>query len=66
MTLKEFLATLNREEKVRFAADCKCTVGHLLNVSSGFRRCSAQLAILIEKRTYGVVKKEAVAPHVEW
>ena len=66
MTLKEFLSTLTKEEKNRFATECKCSVGHLYNVSSGIRRCSAELAIMIEKRTYGRVPREVSAPHVEW
>ena len=66
MNLHEFLSKLTHEEKRRFAADCKCSLGHLFNICSGFRRCSAELAIRIEKRTYGQVKKEELAPQIEW
>lgn len=66
MNLQKFLSGLSKEQKLRFARDCKCSVGHLFNVICDNRKCSAQLAIRIEKCTYGRVSKEEVAPHVEW
>lgn len=66
MKLGEFLSSLSRDEKKRFAEDCRCSLGHLFNIVSGQRRCGAGLAVRIEKRTYGKVRKEEAAPHVEW
>lgn len=66
MKLSEFLSSLSKEEKKRFADDCRCSLGHLFNIVSGQRRCGAGLAVRIERLTYGKVKKEEAAPHVEW
>lgn len=66
MKLSEFLNSLSKDEKKRFAEDCSCSLGHLYNIVSGQRRCGASLAVRIEKRTYGKVTKEEAAPHVEW
>jgi|GEM_PF-2803192 hypothetical protein len=66
MKLSEFLSSLSKDEKKRFAEDCSCSLGHLYNIVSGQRRCGASLAVRIEKRTYGKVTKEEAAPHVEW
>ena len=45
MKLSEFLSSLSKDEKKRFAEDCSCSLGHLYNIVSGQRRCGESLAV---------------------
>nr|DAG47861.1 MAG TPA: hypothetical protein [Bacteriophage sp.] len=66
MNLHEYWISMPQAERLKFVGDCKVSYGHMINVIYGFRRCSAELAIKIERYSRGIVKKESVAPHVEW
>ena len=66
MELSDYWHSLLLAEKERFAKDCGVSKGHMSNVVYGFRKASAELAIKIEKRSRGLVRREKVAPHVEW
>ena len=66
MDLKSYWRSMPKDERKQFAAECSCSYGHLINVVYGYRRCTAELALKIEKRSRGIVKKEEIAPHVEW
>ena len=63
MELSDYWHSLPLAEK---AKDCGVSKGHMSNVVYGFRKASAELAIKIEKRSRGLVRREKVAPHVEW
>lgn len=66
MKLHDFWFSMPKEQREKFATDCKCSTGHMINVIYGYRRCSAELALKIERQSRGMVKKEVIAPHVEW
>lgn len=64
--LKDYIAELSGDERTKFAAACESTVGHLKNVSYGYRPCAEKLAIAIERETKGGVRCEDLRPDVDW
>ena len=66
MTFQEYWKNLPRGGKQKLADACGYSRSHLSRVACGKLRCSAELALRIEKFTYGNVKRRDVAPHVEW
>lgn len=66
MDLKEFLKTLSPDEREKFAERCDTSVGHLRNVSHGFRPCGESLAIAIDRESDGKVPVEVSRPDVDW
>jgi DNA-binding transcriptional regulator YdaS (Cro superfamily) len=51
MELKSFLATLDKAQLEGFARRVEVSVGHLRNVSYGFRPCASDLAVAIERES---------------
>ena len=66
MDLHQFLAQMSREEREKFASRCDTTLGHLKNVSYGYRTCAESLAIAIERESKRKVRCEQLRPDVDW
>lgn len=66
MDLKLYLEGLSSEERETFAIACDSTVGHIKNVSYGYRTCAEKLAIAIERESGGKVRCEILRPDVDW
>jgi DNA-binding transcriptional regulator YdaS (Cro superfamily) len=66
MKLKPFLQTMTLVEREAFAKACKSGSSHLNNVSYGYRPCSPELAIRIERASGGKVTCEDVCPEFDW
>lgn len=56
--LGKHLISLSHAEKAIFAKGCSTSVGYLVQVSCGFRKASAELAIRIAKQS-----KYKITPH---
>lgn len=66
MTFEKYWASLPRGGRGQFAASIGYNREHLQRVACGKVKCSAELALKIEKATYGAVKRQEAAPHLEW
>jgi DNA-binding transcriptional regulator YdaS (Cro superfamily) len=66
MKLKPFLQTMTLVERKAFAESCGTGASHLNNVSYGYRPCSLELAIEIERKSGGKVTCEEVCPDLDW
>lgn len=66
MDLKTYLQGLDGEAREAFAGIVGSTVGHLKNISYGYKPCGEGLAIQIEKHTDGAVRCEELRPDVDW
>lgn len=66
MTFEQYWKNLPRGGRSQLAEACGYNREHLQRVAVGKLRCSAELALRIEKATYGAVKRQEVAPHVAW
>lgn len=62
MHLRNYIQSLNRDERSEFAARCGTTVGHLNNVSYGYKPCSEKLASLIERESGSAVRRQDMRP----
>lgn len=62
MVLKNYLKKYTREERSALASRCGTTLGHLTNVSYGYKSCSAELAAALERETRGAVKRRDMCP----
>ncbi|RYH29606.1 MAG: hypothetical protein EON54_22410 [Alcaligenaceae bacterium] len=60
MALKNYLSRLDPAARHAFALRCGASKGHLLNVASGYRTASPDLAVAIERESVGEVAAEAV------
>lgn len=66
MNLKDFLAERPPADRESFAKRCGTSLGHLRNISYGYRSCAESLAIAIERESYGMVRCEDLRPDVDW
>jgi DNA-binding transcriptional regulator YdaS (Cro superfamily) len=70
MDMHTFLKSLgNKQERGTFSIRCGTTLGHLQNVSYGFRPCSPQLAVAIEQESERAVTRKELLPdtwHLIW
>lgn len=66
MDLKEYLSGLTVADRESLADRCGTTIGHLRNVSYGYRPCGESLAIAIERESSGAVRCEDLRPDVDW
>lgn len=69
MALKEHLKAYSRARRSELAYRCGTTLGHITNVSYGYKRCSAELAAAIERETNGAVTRRDLRPddwHLIW
>ena len=65
MNLHTYLFSLPKEDRVKLADGCKTSVGHLNNVSYGYKAASPALSVLIEKMTNGAVTRKSMRPN-DW
>jgi DNA-binding transcriptional regulator YdaS (Cro superfamily) len=66
MQFKRFWLLMTPKERKEFARRCDATVGHLNNVAYEARKCSAELAINIDRESGAHVTCEEVCPNVDW
>jgi len=66
MDLRTYLAGLQAEDRSTFAARCGSSVGHIRNISYGYKPCGEALAIAIERESGGRVSCEELRPDVDW
>lgn len=64
--LLTFLNSLSPADREAFAERCNTSVGHLKNVAYGYKPCSAELAIAVERETVRQVTCESLCPDVDW
>lgn len=64
--LLDFLNAQSVEDQRAFAARCDTSVGYLRQVGYGQRRCSASLAIAIDRESGGVISFESLCPDANW
>lgn len=66
MNIRDYLKTMSREERVKFAQRCGTSLGHLQNVAYGYKPCQPELAMAIEEESGQAVKVETIAPGYRW
>mgnify|MGYP003600390087 CR=1 FL=1 len=64
--LKSFLAGLSVQDKDAFAERCSTTVGYLNQIMYGNSKCSASLAIKIDKESNGAVSCDLLCPEADF
>lgn len=64
--LKSYLSNLSMVERKAFASAVGSSVGHICNVSYGYKPCGESLAISIERESDGKVRCEDLRPDVDW
>ena len=64
--LKSFLAGLSVQDKDAFAERCSTTVGYLNQIMYGNSKCSASLAIKIDKESNGEVSCDLLCPEADF
>lgn len=62
MPLKEHLKAYSREKRGELAVRCGTTLGHITNISYGYKNCSEKLAVAIERETFGAVTRRDLRP----
>lgn len=66
MDFKTYLFGLPVAAREQFAKRCKTTYGHLRNIAYGFKPCSAELAMEIERESVRVIRCESLCPDADW
>lgn len=66
MNLKKYLMALSPSERGEFALRCGTTIGHLSNVANGYKPCSPELAVAIERESAGDVRGEGLTQKLDW
>jgi hypothetical protein len=51
MELRPLMQSLTTNEQLELARSCNASLGHLKNVSYGYKRCQPELAALLERET---------------
>ncbi len=64
--LKAFLSQLNSHEKSEFANKCQTSIGYLNQIMYGNSKCSASLAIKIDKESNGAISCDALCPDADF
>ena len=64
--LKSFLAGLSVQDKGAFAERCSTTVGYLNQIMYGNSKCSASLAIKIDKESNSLVSCDLLCPDADF
>ena len=64
--LLKFINSLPTAEQAQFAARCGTTIGYLRKACSIGNRLGADIAILIERESGGIVTCDMVRPDVDW
>ena len=65
MELINHLKTLSSTDKETLAKKSETSVGHLQNVAYGYRPCSPELAVLLERNTDNAVTRRELRP-TDW
>ena len=66
MNLHDYIKPFDKQSLEAFAASCGTTVGQLKQVSYGYRRPGAALAISIERESSRSVICEEMRPDIDW
>ena len=53
---------MDRPDRAAFAIRCDTSLGHLTNVAYGYKPCSPELAVSIERESGGAVKRQELRP----
>ena len=64
--LKSFLNRLTPNERKAFAKRCQTSIGYLHQIMYGNSKCSALLAIRIDKESNGAVKCDLLCPEADF
>jgi DNA-binding transcriptional regulator YdaS (Cro superfamily) len=64
--LKNYLSQLTPSERKVFANRCKTSIGYLNQIMYGNSKCSASLAIKIDKESNGKVSCDLLCPDVDF
>lgn len=60
--LYQFLSQRTRDEREDFAKRCGTTLGHMNNVMYGYKPCSVDLAVAIERESQQQITAETLCP----
>ena len=66
MELKKYIANLAPADRECFAEKVGTTKGHLQNAAYGYRACSPELAVAIERFTNKQVTRQELRPDDFW
>jgi len=64
--LKAFLASLSLSDREDFAKRCQTSLGYLNQIMYGNSKCSASLAIKIDKESDGAVSCDLLCPEADF
>ncbi len=64
--LKAFLANLSLSDREAFAKRCQTSLGYLNQIMYGNSKCSASLAIKIDKESCGAVSCDLLCPEADF
>ncbi len=64
--LKAFLANLSLSDRETFAKRCQTSIGYLHQIMYGNSKCSASLAIKIDKESSGAVSCDLLCPEADF
>jgi len=56
---------MDRPDRATFAIRCDTSLGHLTNVAYGYKPCSPELAVSIERESGGAVTRPELRPE-DW
>lgn len=65
-TLREFLLSFDKDKRSEFAKKCGTTLGMMVQIYLGNRKCNPALAIEIDKHSGGAVKCDELCPDVDF
>jgi DNA-binding transcriptional regulator YdaS (Cro superfamily) len=66
MTLHDYLRRLSKTDRAEFAVAAGTVLGHLHNISYGYKPCTPRIAVGIERESRGVLRVEELCPDVDW
>lgn len=66
MTFLEFWQALPYGGRAKFSREVGIAISRLSSIAHGKLRCGAVSAMRLERATRGMVKKETLAPHIDW
>lgn len=64
--LKQFLKPLSNDQRIAFAEKCGTTLGNLNQIIYSTTRCSASLAISIDRESGGQVRCDDLCPSADF
>lgn len=66
MDIKTYLSSLDSESRDALAKELDTSLGHLRNVSYGYRPCAPEMATALERRSHGLVTRAECRPDDYW